>query len=129
DGPPGSAPPPASNPLATKSADTVKAPCYQVPANIDITANATFAKVLYQKLIIEKVKGQLMIKDEAINISDLSGSLLKGTAKASLKYDTKSTGHPKVAFAYAIHNFDIQETYKRIETAQLATAAKNMQGS
>ena len=124
-----SIPQPVSNAPATKSTGVIKPQYYPVPAHLDITANATFGKVYYEKLIAENVKGRLVVKDEAININDLSGGLLKGTAKASLKYETKGTDHPKVSFAYSLSNFDIQETFKSVETAQLASAAKNMRGS
>ncbi|MDB5281561.1 MAG: hypothetical protein JWO06_636 [Bacteroidota bacterium] len=122
------APAPAAKTAA--KVDTAKTQFFKVPAHIDFTANSQFGKVFYDKMVLENVKGQVTIKDEAINLNNLVAALLGGTARISAKYDTKHTDHPNVSFAYVISNFDIQQTYKTIGMAEkMAPIIKYVQGS
>ncbi len=103
---------------------------FQVPAHIDFTANSTFGKILYDKLELTNVKGAVLVKDEAINLNNLFANLLGGSATISAKYDTKNSKTPHVTFAYAISNFDFQQTYKYVGMAEkMAPVVKYIQGN
>ena len=56
--------------------------------------NSTFGKIYYDKLVLENVKGQVIVKDEAINLNNLFANLLNGSATINAKYNTKNTDHP-----------------------------------
>ena len=56
-------------PVATKTTDTAKTEYFKVPAHIDFTANSQIGKILYEKIVLENAKGQIVIKDEAINLN------------------------------------------------------------
>ena len=113
-----------------KTVDTAKTEYFKVPAHIDFTANSQIGKILYEKMVLENVKGQIIIKDEAINLNDLFANLLGGNATISAKYDTKGKSHPDVTFSYAINNFDFQQTYKAVGMSEkMAPVIKYIQGS
>ncbi len=117
-------------PAQTKAADTAKTAYFKVPAHIDFTANSQIGKILYEKIVLENVKGQIVIKDESINLNNLFANLLGGNATISAKYDTKGKSHPDVTFAYDINNFDLQKTYQAVGMSEkLAPVIKYVQGN
>lgn len=114
----------------SKTADTAKAEYFKVPAHIDFTANSQIGKILYEKIVLDNVKGQIIIRDEAINLNNLFANLLGGNATISAKYDTRAKSHPDVTFSYAINNFDFQQTYKAVGMSEkLAPVIKYVQGN
>jgi hypothetical protein len=120
----------ASTEGKSKVADTAKSEYFKVPAHIDFTANSQFGKILYEKLVLTNVKGQVLIKDEAINLNDLFANLLGGSANITAKYDTKGKAHPDVTFNYVVSNFDFQQTYAAVGMSdKLAPIMKYVQGN
>ncbi len=114
----------------SKTSDTAKTEYFKVPAHIDFTANSQIGKILYEKIVLENVKGQILIKDEAINLNDLFANLLGGSANISAKYDTKGKTKPDVTFSYDIKNFDFQKTYQAVGMSEkLAPVIKYIQGN
>ncbi len=110
--------------------DTAKTEYFKVPAHIDFTANSLFGKILYEKLVLENVKGQVTVKDEVINLNDLFANLLGGNATISARYNTKGKSHPDVTFTYDINNFDIQKTYQSVGMSEkMAPVMKYIQGN
>lgn len=120
----------SSKPAASTTADTAKTEYFKVPAHIDFTANSQIGKILYDKIVLENVKGQIVIKDEAINLNNLFANLLGGNATISAVYDTKGKQHPDVSFTYDINNFDFQKTYQAVGMSEkLAPVIKYVQGN
>ncbi|HWB62662.1 MAG TPA: AsmA-like C-terminal region-containing protein, partial [Chitinophagales bacterium] len=110
--------------------DTAKTQFFKVPANIDFTANSQFGKIYYEKMVLEDVKGKVIVRDETIDLSNLSANLLGGNALITATYSTKKTDHPVVNFSYNITNFDLQQTYKTVGMAEkMAPVIKYVQGS
>ncbi|MES2620733.1 MAG: AsmA-like C-terminal region-containing protein [Bacteroidota bacterium] len=115
---------------ANKTSETSKAEYFKVPPHIDFTANSQIGKIYYEKLVLENVKGQILIKDEAINLNDLFANIFGGSATISARYNTKGLNHPDVTFNYDIKNFDIQKTYQGVEMSEkMAPVIKYIQGS
>ena len=120
-----------------KPADTKTAPAttatqqyFQVPKNIDFTANSQFGKITYAKIVLTNVKGNVHIFDEAIHLDNLAANLLGGSANISALYSTKNTKTPKVTFSYDVKNFDMQQTASLVDMAQkMAPVLKYLQGS
>ncbi|MFN8323552.1 MAG: AsmA-like C-terminal region-containing protein [Chitinophagales bacterium] len=110
--------------------DTAKTEYFKVPAHIDFTANSLFGKILYEKLVLENVKGKVTVKDEVINLNELFANLLGGNATISARYNTKGKSHPDVTFTYDINNFDIQKTYQSVGMSEkMAPVMKYIQGN
>jgi hypothetical protein len=115
---------------STSSTKTESEKYFQVPANIDFDANAKFGKVLYDKLTLSNVRGNVQVKDEQISMNNLYADLLGGNATIGATYNTANSSIPKVNFNYDIKNFDFQETYKFVGMAEkLAPVMKYVQGN
>lgn len=114
----------------TTAAKTESEKYFQVPANIDFDANAKFGKVLYDKLTLSNVRGNVQVKNEQISMNNLYADLLGGNATIGATYNTANSSIPKVNFNYDIKNFDFQETYKFVGMAEkLAPVMKYVQGN
>jgi hypothetical protein len=119
-----------SAPAQAKVPDTSKTEYFKVPPHIDFTANSQIGKIFYEKLVLENVKGQIVIRNEAINLNNLFANIFGGSANISAKYNTKGLDHPEVTFAYEIKNFDFQKTYQGVGMAEkMAPVVKYIQGS
>jgi hypothetical protein len=119
----------AKDPQANIVPDTAKSQFFKVPDHIGFTANSSFGKVYYEDLVLSNVKGQVVVRDEAIYLNDLFANLLGGAATISAVYDTKLKDHPDVSFSYDIKNFDIQQTVKQVGFSEkLAPVMRFIQG-
>jgi hypothetical protein len=119
----------AKDPQANVVPDTAKSQFFKVPDHICFTANSSFGKVYYEDLVLSNVKGQVVVRDEAIYLNDLFANLLGGAATISAVYDTKLKDHPDVSFSYDIKNFDIQQTVKQVGFSEkLAPVMRFIQG-
>ncbi|MBK9793540.1 MAG: AsmA family protein [Sphingobacteriales bacterium] len=91
----------------------------RVPKNIDFTGIATVGELVYDKLNIKNLNGKINLKDEQLNLNNLTANLLGGSATVSGFYNTK-TDIPTGNLTYNIQNFDVQEVYKFVGTMQKA---------
>ncbi|MFN8298640.1 MAG: AsmA-like C-terminal region-containing protein [Chitinophagales bacterium] len=119
----------ANAPASGSVKDTARTEFFKVPAHIDFTANSEFGKIFYDKIVLQNVKGEVVVKDEAIHLNNLFANLLGGSATISANYITKNLNHPDVSFTYDIKNFDIQQTYKAVDlSAKMAPVIKHING-
>ena len=103
---------------------------FQVPKNISFTANSSFGKILYDKMVLTNVHGTVNINDESIHLQDLFAELLGGSATINALYSTKDTKTPKVTFSYDIKTLDMQQTYTAVGMSQkIAPVMKYLQGN
>lgn len=115
---------------AAKKTDTSSTQFFKVPAHINFNANSQFGKLLYEKIVLTNVKGQVEVKDEAIHLRNLFANVMGGDATISAVYDTKNRDYPDVTFNYDINNFDIQQTYTQVGMSEkMAPVIKYIQGN
>lgn len=86
----------------------------EMPANIDFLLNTDIKKVLYDKMEITNVKGQVGLKDQTAQLKDVSMNLLDGALKLGGSYGTRNPEAPKVDLTLDIAKFDIQKTIKNL---------------
>jgi hypothetical protein len=112
---------------ATK--DTTKLSVIEIPANIDFTFSAAVKKLLYENMVMENVKGNLVVRDKAVSMKDVYMQLLDGSMVMNGKYDTKEPKKPTFNFDMAISDFDVQKTGATFVTVQkMAPIVKNCSG-
>lgn len=110
--------------------DTSNTEYFKVPAHIDFTATANFGRIYYEKLLLNNVHGNVLIRDEALHLSNLYADVLGGNATVDVVYNTKNKDYPDVSFTYDINNFDIQQTYNLVGIApKMAPVIKYLKGS
>lgn len=91
----------------------------RLPKNIDVNGTATIGELIYDKLVINNLNGNVNLKDEQLNLNNLKANLLGGSAIINGFYNTK-TDIPTASLSYDIQNFNIQDVYKYVTSAQTA---------
>jgi AsmA-like C-terminal region len=99
-------------------ADTTPMTLIEVPGNLDFTANLTITKLLYANLILDNVNGKVVIRNQSINMENLSFNTLSGSMKMSGSYATPERKSANMAFDMNITGFDIQQTAKAFESVK-----------
>jgi hypothetical protein len=98
--------------------DTTPMSVIEVPANIDFTTNVAITKLLYDNLILDNVNGKVVIRNQAINMENLSFNTLSGSMKMSGSYATPERNSANILFDMNIAEFDIQQTVTAFESVK-----------
>lgn len=92
---------------------------FVVPANLNFLVNAKADEVLYDKLTIQKLSGNLSIANETVQLKDVKGNALDGVIAITGSYSTKvSKTKPDISLNYNVANVDIQKTFMAFNTVQ-----------
>ena len=112
-----------SSPASTTTAkpavvDTTAMTVVEVPANIDFDLNANLTKVLYDNLTIENMVGNIVVRKQQVNMTNLNLGLLGGKVLMNGYYETTNAKKPSVDLTLKVDNFDIQKTFAAFNTVQ-----------
>jgi hypothetical protein len=92
---------------------------FVVPANLDVELKAEVGTVIYDNIVLSNVQGGVAIRNEVVNLQNVSGKALDGVIRMNGFYSTKKDKkNPDIQFDYAVENVDVQKTYKAFETVQ-----------
>lgn len=80
-----------------------------VPANLDFVMSTQVDRLLYDKLTLNNINGQLFVKDSRIEMKALKTSLLNGSMVMNGEYNTQDTLKPFVDFDLAVNTVDINQ--------------------
>lgn len=89
-----------------------------VPDNLDITLNAQIGEIRYDDLLLNNIKGALVIKNETVSLNDLLFEILGGNAKMNGSYITQNHAVPVADFSFDLSNIDIAETATAFTTVE-----------
>lgn len=104
-------------PQAAAPADTVRA--IEVPKNLDLSLNAELHKVLFQKMTVTDIAGELRVADGALRLDRLSMQLFGGRATASGRYSTAADpARPSLDLALSLSGASFARTFDELETVQ-----------
>lgn len=114
----------------TSAADTAAMSVIEIPSNIDFYLSTKIGKIIYDKLEMTNITGNVSIRDSKINLSELKMNALTGSMHIyESVYETSNPKAPTVAFKMNIRDFDIPATYNAFPIVQqLATVAKYTTG-
>jgi hypothetical protein len=111
----------------TTTSDTVLD--VNVPANIDFVLNGIFNNIQYDKIELKNVSGNIVVRDQTVNISNLQASVFEGSVAANGSYSTKNIGNPEISFDYDLKNIDFQQAFKGLDVmGSYAPILKNVSG-
>jgi len=100
-----------------------------IPANIDFVFSAAMNEILYDKWNIQNLKGDLIVRDQAVQMKDLVFKLLGARFKMDGSYDSKDIKKPAYTFDMKIDSLQFQEAYKGFDAMKkLAPIAEKMEG-
>lgn len=91
----------------------------EVPENLSLSLSTDLRKILFQKMTIENVKGEVRVADGAVRLNNLGMKLFEGTATASGSYSAKADPkRPVVAMQFNFEDASFQQTFGQLEMVQ-----------
>ena len=118
---------------AEKSAEEVAAAPAQaivVPKNLNLSLNAELKKVLFEKMVITDIAGEMSVAGGTLSLDRLGLQLFDGKASASGRYSTAADpAHPTLSLAASIAKASFPRTFEEIEAVrQLAPIFEKASG-
>lgn len=109
---------------------TTPATVFLVPDNLDITLKTEVGTLIYDKLTMTDVNAGLMIRNQIVNLQNVSAKALDGTIKMNGFYATKTDKkNPDIQFDYSLEGIDVPKTYNAFEMVKkMMPAAKYVSG-
>ncbi|GHT59919.1 membrane protein [Bacteroidia bacterium] len=117
---------------ATDSAKDTTAPgVIEIPKNINFVMNGNFKQVLFDKMDMRDIAGQITVKDGKAEMKNLSMLALGGKLNVTGYYDTgKNPKQPEVSFDLNIQEASFVQTFSTFVTIQkLAPIFENLMGN
>jgi hypothetical protein len=116
---------------STSSPDSSAIGVIEIPKNLDFTLNGNFKQVIFDKMNMTNVVGQILVKDGRADMKNLSLAALGGNLTVNGSYDTgKNPQKPDIALDLDIKNASFTQTFSTFVTIQkLAPIFENMAGN
>lgn len=101
-----------------------------VPKNLNLSLNAELKKVLFEKMIITDIAGEMSVAGGTLSLDRLGLQLFGGKASASGRYSTAADpAHPTLSLAASIAKASFPRTFEEIEAVrQLAPIFEKASG-
>lgn len=116
-------------PSDTIDADTAAMEVITVPDNIDLSLAARVDRLRYGRLAASDVKGDILVRDGVVTVSEAGMNALGGSLLVNAAYDTRDTHKPLVDAEMLISTVNIKEAFSAFNTVrQLMPAAANLGG-
>jgi uncharacterized protein involved in outer membrane biogenesis len=110
---------PSAAPAATAApASTAATGAFAVPSNIDFNLDARINKVLYTNLALENMVGNIVVRNQKVDMTNLRMNIIGGLLTVNGYYETSNIKKPTVGVNLKMENFDIQTTFKTFNTVQ-----------
>ncbi|WP_016776249.1 AsmA family protein [Anaerophaga thermohalophila] len=89
--------------------DTTAMELVIVPKNLNFILNSNISRLIYDKLTMTNVKGEIRIVDGRVILDGLKSNMLNGSMLISGEYNTADTLRPFVNFDMALETIDIHQ--------------------
>lgn len=110
--------------------DTIPMSVVEIPRNIDFVLASDVKKIIYDKMEIENLKGQIVVREGIAKMSNVNMNMLKGSIGLNGEYSTKNIKVPAVDFAMDIKNIDIPSAVQSFGFLEkLAPQVKSLSGN
>ncbi len=97
----------------TPSADTSTLTAFEIPKNIDFAINARLNEVLFDKLKMTNVAGDIVVKDGKLDMKNLSANSMGGTLAINGYYSTaKNPRTPETNIGIDIKNVSFAQAFR-----------------
>lgn len=100
----------------TASADSVVA--FQVPEKLDISFQSVVKRAVYDRMPISNLNGLVLIKNQRMDLSNLSMEILQGKLAVNGSYSGNKENKPLFDFKLNLENIDLPTAYQSIGTFQ-----------
>ena len=120
-----------TEPAAATTSTTAEEPLsvVEVPKNIDFTLTSSFTKIIYDNIQIDNTKGLLVVRDQKVDMQNLSMNLMGGSMVMDGYYETTNPKIPRIKFDMNIKDFDVQTVASTFTSVtEMAPIVKNTHG-
>ena len=101
----------------------------EVPANLDFVVNTSAQNVVYNNLDLQNLNGQIIIRDQAARLENLTFNTLGASFATSGSYDTRDGKKPTFDLGLDIKNLDFEKAFNAFNTVQaIAPITKLLEG-
>ena len=101
----------------------------EVPANIAMNIQADIDRLIYTNMVLEDLKGRLVIENQSVVLEDATTRTLGGTMAVAGGYDSKNLENPVFNFKFDLKKMDFQKSFATFNTFQkLAPIGKYIEG-
>lgn len=116
---------PAEAKVNVAPADSVVA--FQVPEKLDISFQSLIQRAIYDKMPINNINGLVRVKDQRLDLNNLSMEMLQGKMAINGSYSSNKENRPLFDFKLNMENVDIPAIYQSISAVRhyLPIAAKS----
>jgi len=102
----------------------------QIPAGFDFELDVAITELIYDNLNITNVYGEVLMRDQALDMTNLSMNMLEGGLNMSGSYSTLNPVAPDFDLNLLISRWDIPSVYKYLDLAKkLAPVMENATGA
>lgn len=117
-------------PSDTVTTDTVPMEVLRIPDNIDFTFDARVGSLNYGRFRARDVKGNIIVRDGVVTVSETGMKALGGSLVANAAYDTRDTLKPLVEADLVVSAVNIREAFDAFNTVRhLMPAAAGLGGN
>ena len=110
--------------------DTTALSVIELPHNINFSTRVDMKKIVYDKLNIENLAGNVALSGGVADLKNLSMNMLQGDVRMSGTYDPRDVKAPVVNFDFDMRNIDIPTAFKSFTSLQkIAPTVKDMTGN
>ena len=98
------------------SADTAALKAFEVPKNLDLALNSSFKKILFQKMTITDMVGNISVKEGTVKLDKLNMNALGGAIRTSGFYSTaQDPKSPELNLDVAIDKASFSRTFEELD--------------
>lgn len=110
---------PASDENAEEEAPAEPTRALEVPRNLNLSLNTDLRKVLFEKMVIADLTGEMGLSDGTLSLNRLALGIFGGKAAASGSYSTAADpARPALKLNANITGASFQKTFEELETVQ-----------
>lgn len=103
----------------TEPADTTALTAIEIPRNLRLSLNTDLKKILFQKMTIENLTGEMSMADGTLSLGGLQLGIFGGKASASGSYSTAADpARPALNLKASFDNASFQRTFEELEMVQ-----------
>jgi len=102
----------------TAATEEIPMSVVEIPKNIDFQLNLDVKQLIYDEFDLRQVSGTVTVKDQILDLKNLSMKALDGDMKVSGTYKVQNPAQPEANMKLNISNVDVQQTAKTFVTVQ-----------
>ncbi|QTD38162.1 AsmA-like C-terminal region-containing protein [Polaribacter batillariae] len=108
--------------------NTTDSKTLKIPAFLDVQLNAKATNVVYDNITLKNVVGNLRVKDETVNLQNVSSNIFDGKIDFNGKVSTKGN-HSNFKMDLKLQELNIAESFSQLEMLKaIAPIAESLEG-